>query len=205
MLYTPIPGTPLHAEHQANGTLLDEDECPDADAHGQLRFNFRHPRIPGGQETEFLVRAFRRDLEVNGPSLVRIARTLLRGWQRHKADPDPRIRARYARECADLATVYSGALWAAERWLAGEPAGARIRTVRQSLVREFGLRARLSGPLLGGVLLLAMWRESRRLRHGHTYEPPTFYETSQRWVTAEPPRPATAPRHDHRHVAAVAG
>lgn len=184
MLYTPVPGTPLYAEHLAKGTLLDEAECPPADAHGQLRFNFRHPHIHGGQETEFLLRAFRRDFEMNGPSLVRIARTLLRGWQRHKADPEPRIRARYARECGDLAIVYAGALWAAERWLAGEPAGSRIRAVRESLVREFGLRARVSGPLLGRALLLAMWREKRRLRRGHTYEPPTFYETSQRWVAA---------------------
>jgi hypothetical protein len=101
-----------------------------------------------------LLRAFRRDFDVNGPSVVRIARTLLRGWQRHKADPDSRIRARYARECGDLATVYAGALWAAERWLAREPAGSRVREVRQSLVREFGLRARVSGPLLGRAILL---------------------------------------------------
>jgi len=184
MLYTPIPGTPLYAEHLANGTLLGEGECPPADAHGQLRFNFRHPRIPAGDETEMLLRAFRRDFDVNGPSVVRIARTLLRGWQRHKADPDARIRARYARECADLATVYAGALWAAERWLADAPAGSRIREVREALLREFGLRARISGPLLGRAILFAMGRESRRLRRGHVYEPPTFYETSQRWVAA---------------------
>jgi radical SAM superfamily enzyme YgiQ (UPF0313 family) len=184
MLYTPVPGTPLYAEHAAAGTLLDESECPPADAHGQLRFNFRHPLIRDGQETEFLLRAFRRDFEVNGPSLVRIARTLLRGWRRHKADPDLRVRARYARECADLATTYAGALWAAERWLRDAPAAARIRAVREEITREFGLRARLSGPLIGRALLIAMARERRRLRRGHTYEPPTFYETSQRWVTA---------------------
>jgi hypothetical protein len=45
----------------------------------------------------------------------------------------------------------------------------------------------VSGPLLGRALLLAMWRENRRLRRGHTYEPPTFYETSQRWVAAGRP------------------
>jgi hypothetical protein len=185
MLYTPIPGTALYAEYERNGTLLGEEECPEADTHGQLRFNFRHPHIPGGQETDFLLRAFRRDFAENGPSLVRIARTLLRGWQRHRADPDLRVRARYARECANLGTVYAGALWAAERWLADAPVASRIRAVRQSLVSEFGLRARVSGPLIGSVLLLAMRREAWRLRRGHTYEPPTFYETRQRWVAAE--------------------
>ena len=79
MLYTPVPGTPLHAEHQAKGTLLSSEEIEDADVHGQLRFNFRHPRIRNGEEGEYLLRAFRRDFERNGPSVTRIARTLLRG------------------------------------------------------------------------------------------------------------------------------
>jgi hypothetical protein len=71
MLYTPVPGTPLHAEHRAAGTLLSEDECPDADTHGQLRFNYRHPRIHDGEETGYLLRAFQRDFDVNGPSVAR--------------------------------------------------------------------------------------------------------------------------------------
>ena len=66
-----------------------------------------------------MLRAFDRDFEVNGPSMVRIVRTTLAGWKRYKNHPDPRVRARYARECAGLATIYAGALWAAERWLAG--------------------------------------------------------------------------------------
>ncbi len=128
MLYTPIPGTPLHAEHRAQGTLLDESECPEADTHGQLRFNFRHPHSTAARRPEFLLRAFERDFEVNGPSVVRIVRTMLAGWQRHKDHPDPRVRARFARECAGLSTIYAAALWAAERWLAGNAAvAARIR------------------------------------------------------------------------------
>jgi len=209
MLYTPIPGTPLHAEHLAKGTLLDEEECPPADAHGQLRFNFRHPHIRDGKETEFLLRAFRRDFEVNGPSVLRIARTLLRGWQRHKNDSDPRVRERYHRECRDLPTAYAGALWAAQRWLRGNPPLVRrLRRVREAINREFGLKARLAGPPLGLVLLAAMHREGRRLRRGRTYEPPTFYETNRphaageraaspcRWVVpvagSRDPQPASA-------------
>jgi hypothetical protein len=180
MLYTPIPGTPLHSEHGKAGTLLSQDECPDADAHGQLRFNFRHPHIRDGQETEFLVRAFRRDFDVNGPSILRIARTLLRGWRRHGRHPDPRIRERYRRECSGLSTVQAGVLWAAERWFRDNPAlTSRIRATRAELVREFGLVARLAGPCVGTFLLAAMKREARRLARGATYEPPTFYETNR--------------------------
>ena len=180
MLYTPVPGTPLHAEHRTQGSLLDETECPPADAHGQFRFNFRHPHIHGGEETELLLRAFRRDFETNGPSVLRIARTLLRGWRRHKDDPDPRVRERFRRECRDLPTAYAGALWAAQRWLRGNrPLARRLREVRDAVNREFGLAARLAGPALGLPLLAAMGREALRTRRGRAEEPPTFYETNR--------------------------
>lgn len=180
MLYTPVAGTPLHAEHLANGTLLDEGEVEAADTHGQLRFNFRHPHIREGQETGYLLRAFERDFEVNGPSVARIARTLLRGWLRHKGHPDPRVRRRYLRECRGLSTGYAGALWAAERWLNDNPAlVARLRAVRRAIAREFGLVSRAAAPAFGLVLLATMALERRRLRRGPAYEPPTFYETNQ--------------------------
>jgi radical SAM superfamily enzyme YgiQ (UPF0313 family) len=196
MLYTPVPGTPLYAEQLAKGTLLDEADCPPADAHGQLRFNFRHPHIRDGQETEFLLRAFRRDYEVNGPSILRIARTLLQGWTRHRHDPDPRVRARYAWESRGLATGYAGALWAAERWLAGEPRLAgKARALRSAVVEAFGLRARIAAPVVGRFVLQAMRREQRRLDSGWTYEPPTFYESNPAAAAlAQEGRPAVAAR-----------
>jgi radical SAM superfamily enzyme YgiQ (UPF0313 family) len=207
MLYTPVPGTPLYAEHRANGTLLSAEECPDADTHGQLRFNFRHPRIRNGEETEYLLRAFLRDFEVNGPSVTRIARTLLRGWLALKAHPDPRVRERIACETKDLPTQYAGALWASQRWFARDnPAlAARLRTTLRAVEREFGWKARLGARVVGPVALAMLWLEERRLRRGLTYEPPTFYEANPaaavrpelasrgaaacRWVEA-PARPA---------------
>ncbi len=179
-LYTPSPGTPLYAEHQAAGTLLDTDECPLADTHGECRFNFRHPHITGGRETEFLLRAFHRDFEVNGPSAVRVARTILLGWQRYKNHPDPRIRARFAWEARDLAVTYAGALWAARHWFRGDRAlSAKIARVLQDIHRGFGLKSRLAAPLVGRYVRFMMAREDRRLRQGWTYEPPTFCETNQ--------------------------
>jgi len=178
MLYTPVPGTALYREHLDAGTLLPE--IPEADVHGQLRFNFRHPRIAPGEETEMLLRAFRRDQEQNGPSVLRVARTLLEGWRRHRHHPEPRVRERFRRECRGLPTAYAGALWAGEHWLREEARTAgRLRGVRRAIEAEFGWRARLAGPLLGSVLLAAMRRERRRQQRGHRYEPPTFYETNR--------------------------
>ena len=187
MLYTAVPGTPLHAEHRARGTLLDSSECSEADAHGQFKFNFRHPHIKNGQETEFLLRAFHRDFAVNGPSVIRVARTILQGWQRYKNHPDQRIRNRYAREARNLPVTYARALWAARNWFRSDPVlSAKISRTLTDIHHEFGLKSRLVAPLLGRYLRFTLGREDRRLRRGWTYEPPTFYETNQFSIPVRP-------------------
>ncbi len=177
MLYTPIPGTALHAEHAAKQTLLELKEHEHADIHGQLRFNFRHPHIRGGEEAKMILNAFERDFEVNGPSVVRIARTILTGWKRHKRHADKRVRARYAWEAKGLATVYAGALWAAKRWSRSKPAlRQKIGGILRDIHAEFGLKSRLCAPIIGYYLKLSIGREAKRLSKGWTYEPPTFYD-----------------------------
>jgi radical SAM superfamily enzyme YgiQ (UPF0313 family) len=177
MLYIPIPGTPLYAEQLAKGTLLAPDQYDEADIHGQLKFNYRHPHIRAGQETEFLLNAFRRDFETNGPSIIRVTRTLLAGWKKYKNHPDRRIRNRYARDVRGLPTVYAGALWAARRWFkANPPLAGRISRILQDIRREFGLKSTILAPLIGRYILSRLRREGKRLARGWTYEPPTFYE-----------------------------
>jgi radical SAM superfamily enzyme YgiQ (UPF0313 family) len=180
MLYTPVPGTPLYAEHLASGTLLPAEECPDADTHGQLRFNYRHPRILAGEETEYLLRAFRRDFELNGPSVARIARTLLRGYLALRRHPDPRVRERIAFETSGLATRYAGALWASVRWFrrSNRKLAARLGETLAGIEQAFGWKAWLAARAFGPVVLATLWLEERRLRRGRSYEPPTFYEAN---------------------------
>ncbi len=189
MLYTPIPGTPLYSAEEAKGTLLGVAELPVADIHGQLKFNFRHPHIREGQEGEFLLRAFERDFAVNGPSVVRIIRTLLRGWKSYKDHSNPRIRDRFAHEASPLAVGYAGALWAAQRRYQDDPHQSRlISEVQDELYAEFGRRARLAAAIVGPSLEEALRSEEQRLRNGWTYEPPTFFETNS------PDGPETAVR-----------
>jgi radical SAM superfamily enzyme YgiQ (UPF0313 family) len=179
-LYTPIPGTPLHAEHLAAGTLLDADECPIADTHGEYKFNFRHSHITGGRETEYLLRAFRRDFEVNGPSIVRVARTILQGRRRYRNHHDRRIRDRFAWEARELAVTYAGTLWAARHWFRDNlTMSTKISRILKDIYREYGLKSRLAAPLVGRYVRFMIGREDRRIRRGWTYEPPTFCETKQ--------------------------
>lgn len=179
MLYTPIPGTPLFAEHEAKNTLVGLASIDVGDIHGQLKFNFHHPHIKDGQETKFLMRAFHRDFEANGPSVIRIVRTQLRAWKRYKNHPDARIRARFAHEAENLPVKYAGVLWATRRAYRDDP--TRVREISELLAEmhnEFGWKSRLAAPLAGAHLYRMVRREEQRLARGWTYEPPTYYESN---------------------------
>ena len=177
MLYTPIPGTPLHAELSAQGRMKDESEYDQGDIHGQLVFNYRHPHIRDGQEAEMMVRAFQRDFAVNGPSIARIVRTTLAGWKRYKNHPDQRIRRRYAFEIKELDTTFSAVIWAMKRYYRKNPAmREKMSRILRSLYEEFGWKSRLVAAVAGPYALWKARREEKRLSQGWTYEPPTFYE-----------------------------
>ena len=77
MLYTPVPGTPLYQEMVDEGRLLPDVNL--ADIHGQDHFNFEHAAISREQSKPLLDWAFRRDYELNGPSVYRLARTMMEG------------------------------------------------------------------------------------------------------------------------------
>lgn len=181
MLYTPLPGTALHAEHKASGTLLSRDVISEADSHGQCRFNFIHPHIRNGEETEMLRGAFIRDFERNGPSVLRIARTVLQGWQRHKNHPEQRVRERYQWWARDLAVNHAAALSAAKRWLSSNNAlSEKLGRVLDEVKQEFGLKARIAASLGGRFVYSKIRREHEALKAGRTYEPPTYYEHNDR-------------------------
>lgn len=177
MLYMPLPGTPLHEEMAARGLLLDEAQCPIPDTHGQFRFNYRHPHIPAGLESELIVRAFQRDFEVNGPSILRVLRTTLAGWKRYQKHPNPRIRRRFAAEVEGMVSAFSAAAGAATRYYRDDPAlYAKITSLLREMKSEFGIKSRLFAALGGPFILRKILSEEARLGRGWTYEPPTFYE-----------------------------
>lgn len=176
MLYTPMPGTPLYSEHEAKGTILPDIDY--ADIHGQLAFNFKHPHISREESGAFLLRAFERDYEVNGPSILRIAETLLTGWKRHKNHPEERVRLRFRHEAESLSYGYAGALWAMERFFRSRNAAMteKISRLRAEFAREFGLVSRMAAPIIGRAVHLMILREEKRLARGWTYQPPMFVE-----------------------------
>lgn len=191
MLYTPVAGTPLYEEHRQAGTLFPESEFALADAHGQYRFNYRHPHIRNGREEEFLQRAFQRDFEINGPSLARLIDITLTGWQRYKNHPDQRIRARFRAEGSLLSTAYSAAAWAIAHCYRGDDAiGPRLDALLKRVYREFGWQTRLVAALVGRFLYWKLKQEERRLSRGWSYEPKSFYEKNDAALALEKKSPA---------------
>jgi radical SAM superfamily enzyme YgiQ (UPF0313 family) len=183
MLYTPIPGTPLYEDVEAQGRLLDVDL---ADIHGQWKFNFRHAAIARDDSKTLLDWAFNLDYERNGPSLFRLMRTMFEGWKKYRDDPDPLVRARAWLEAKQLRTGYGAALWAMEKYLrdTNRQVSERIRELRIEVERELGIVSRLVNHVAGPVALWASRRDHRRFPEGRRLEPRMFVDR-RNWGTAE--------------------
>ncbi|MBN1381693.1 MAG: cobalamin-dependent protein [Deltaproteobacteria bacterium] len=176
MLYTPVAGTPFYQQLKAEGVLFSPDEFPYADAHGQYRFNYRHPHIKEGQEETYLLEAFRRDFTVNGPSLLRLIRVLLNGWQMYK-NHSGAVRDRYAWEVYPLRSTYAGAVWAMRKWFQNDKRIAeKADKLLQDIYAEFGWLTRTIAPIIGKFAYASLKKEDKRLAAGWTYEPACFYE-----------------------------
>jgi hypothetical protein len=176
MLYTPMPGTPLHQQTVAEGRLLDDVEL--ADTHGQYKFNFTHPHISRDQSKTLLDRAFRQDFLSNGPSLYRLTRTMFERWKLYSRDADPRIRARMAEERQQMIGGYGAALWAMEHYLRGsqQAVSERIRDLRLQMERDLGGISRVLNNTLGPLLLWSARRDGRKYPAGRALEPRTFLD-----------------------------
>ena len=186
MLYIPLPGTPLYEQLLKEENIVSEEECPAADIHGQCRFNYRHKHIGKGQETKFLLRAFRRDFEINGPSLSRMIRTMLMGWKRYKNHPNQRIRNRFEWEFKRPAVYYAGAVWAVKKWYSkNRLMSKKITSLLQDLYREFGWKTRVMALLLGRGIYFTLKREAKKLANGWVYEPSTIYEKNAKALELE--------------------
>ena len=180
MLYTPIPGTPLYEQHRQAGTLFSEAKMPTADTHGQYRFNYKHRHIPEGQEETYLLNAFNRDFEINGPSLARLIRVLLTGWQKYKQHPKSRIRKRFEFEADGLKSSWAGAVWAMrKKYRHDRKLFAELSDLLREIYLAFGWKTRLIAPVAGRYLMVTTKLEERRLARGWTLEPECFYEKNR--------------------------
>ncbi len=75
----PLPGTALYQRVEASGKL--RKDVPYEEWHGQKQVWFDHPGFTAAETETVLRAAFRRDYLTNGPSMLRMVETYLRGYQ----------------------------------------------------------------------------------------------------------------------------
>jgi len=176
MLYTPVPGTPLYEDMLDQGRLLADVDL--ADIHGQDHFNFQHAAIPREESKRLLDWAFRLDYERNGPSVYRLAKTMLEGWKKYRFDPDPRVRERIRDAGHGLRGGYGAALFAMEKYLrtSNVEVSQKIHDLRKEMEQELGVAQRWMNRVAGPAVLWLARRDARKYPHGKRIEPMTFLE-----------------------------
>ncbi len=88
----PIPGTKLYDDYETQGKLIKT--VPYQSQHGQKKIWFHHPHFTRHESEEFLLRAFKKDYERNGASLLRTIKTTLKGHLYCRNHSDERMRTR---------------------------------------------------------------------------------------------------------------
>ncbi|MHB8875167.1 MAG: B12-binding domain-containing radical SAM protein [Myxococcaceae bacterium] len=83
----PLPGTALYQRVEGAGKL--RHDVPFEEWHGQKQIWFDHPNFTAEETEEVLKGAFRRDYLANGPSLLRMFETYLRGYHTLRAATEP--------------------------------------------------------------------------------------------------------------------
>jgi radical SAM superfamily enzyme YgiQ (UPF0313 family) len=73
----PLPGTSLYYDYKNKNLLLED--VPLEEWHGQDRIWYRHPHFTPEESSLYIKNAFKKDFDLNGPSLLRTADSTLRG------------------------------------------------------------------------------------------------------------------------------
>jgi len=91
MQLIPFPGTPLYTRYVAEGKMIPD--FPYTKLHGQDELAFYHPHFTSREAGKITRDAFRRKYETDGPGVLNMAHTVIRGYKRAKADMRSREQA----------------------------------------------------------------------------------------------------------------
>lgn len=166
----PLPGTALYQEYEAAGKL--RFDIPFEDWHGQDKIWFTHDKFDRDETAFFTRRAFEIDYERQGPSLLRIADTSLRGYRTVSTHQNARIRGlmpRMKKRCLDLYATFPASRQSATNKKTHE----MLDYLESEYKKEFGppsLTTRLSSL----VLSFFAFMERQKIKDPtFMYQPPT--------------------------------
>ncbi len=133
----PVPGTALYEQLEKDGRILHD--VPYIEWHGQDKIWFKHEHFTRDETSWYLKDAFRQDYERQGPSLLRLAETTLRGYRTVRNHADPRVRSltdRLKKRCLSFRTLFPAARHFAENAKTVEMVEMLAREYRQEFGRE---------------------------------------------------------------------
>jgi radical SAM superfamily enzyme YgiQ (UPF0313 family) len=175
----PLPLTKLYQDYDARSLL--RHDVPFEEWHGQHRIWFRHPSFTPEESERLLKAAFRHDYDEQGPSLLRMCDTTLRGYTTFAKYTDPFMQARRA-ELKELAQHLRPTL----RTLVSAAHNARARAIALEVERRYEevlgpltVTQRVQSRVLQGSAFLESWRVATGR---HRYQPKTL-----RTAYREPP------------------
>ncbi len=166
----PLPGTALYNDYlQADKLRFD---IPFEDWHGQDKIWFKHDNFQRDETAYFTKLAFQLDYQRQGPSLLRLADTSLRGYRTVKTHSNLRIRGlrdRLKRRCLEFYPVFQAAKNFAENAKTLELA----EYLEKEYKKEFGPPT-LVHRLAACVLWVSACRERVKIKNPRfMYQPPT--------------------------------
>lgn len=165
----PLPGTALYEDYEKSGKL--RKDVPFEEWHGQDKIWFHHEKFTREESSYFLKLAFQIDYERQGPSLLRLADTALRGYKTVSSHPNSRIsglKPRLKKRCLEFYPLLRTALVHAENGKTVELANKLILEYG----KEFGppsLSTRVRSIILS---LFGSMERCKLAQPGFMYQPP---------------------------------
>jgi radical SAM superfamily enzyme YgiQ (UPF0313 family) len=177
MLYMPLPGTALYDDYADKSLLYGDEDFDLADSHGQYKFNYKHPLISPGEENSLLLKAFERDFQVNGPSVLRFFETLLNGWEKYSSSKNERIQKLIMERTKPFIHIMPGLLKSMRNFTKkNDRSTHKFDDIQKRAYSHASITDKALAPFISLFVTFFMEMEKRRLSRGFAFEPPTFYE-----------------------------
>ena len=168
--YSPLPGTPLYDRMSRENRILTA--IPFEEWHGFKQPWFVHPEFNLDEAEQVQERAYQRDFEELGPSVLRFIEADYLGWLNLKDSKKPHLRAR-ADFLSSPMWKYRVLLAAMERLVPTERTRDSIRRLRQRIEDSFGKTTAFEKTAALGLFLAGRFREFRTRRWGDALQPRT--------------------------------
>jgi len=144
LIYFAFPGTPLHAQVVAEGRYRPQYRtAPDLRRWDGFAMHFEHPKFADPERIEALQRElYREDYARLGPSLLRLGRVWLTGFENLRDDPSPLLAARAERLRNSIRTMLPS-IAAAVVFAPSDAARQRALALRSDIIRLTGEQSAL--------------------------------------------------------------